>query len=147
MRDGRRLIVWSLDDRVAAPALVPLWFIAREARQYVKTVLSGEGADELFGGYTIYREPLSLRPFDYLPPPLRRSLGKASKPLPEGMRGKSLLHRGSLTLEERYYGNARSFSDDQLRAVLPGFRQEWTNTDITAPVSAPSDAWAPEARL
>ena len=52
---------------VADPALVPLYFIAREARKHVKVVLSGEGADELFGGYTIYREPLSLAPFDYLP--------------------------------------------------------------------------------
>ena len=115
-------IVWYLDEPVADPALVPLFFVAREARKHVKVVLSGEGADELFGGYTIYREPLSLKPFDYLPRPLRRSVGKVSKPLPEGMRGKSLLHRGSLTLEERYYGNARSFSDAQLRDVLPGFR-------------------------
>ena len=140
-------IVWYLDEPVADPALVPLYFIAREARKHVKVVLSGEGADELFGGYTIYREPLSLRPFDYLPRPVRRSLGKASKPLPEGMRGKSLLHRGSLTLEERYYGNARSFSDDQLRSVLPGFREDWTHTDITAPVYATSDGWDPVARM
>jgi asparagine synthase (glutamine-hydrolysing) len=140
-------IVWYLDEPVADPALVPLFFIAREARKHVKVVLSGEGADELFGGYTIYREPLSLRPFDYLPRPVRRSLGKASKPLPDGMRGKSLLHRGSLTLEERYYGNARSFSDVQLRAVLPGFREEWTHTDVTAPVYATSDGWDPVARM
>jgi asparagine synthase (glutamine-hydrolysing) len=140
-------IVWYLDEPVADPALVPLYFIAREARKHVKVVLSGEGADELFGGYTIYREPLSLKPFDLLPRPVRRSLGKASKPLPEGMRGKSLLHRGSLTLEERYYGNARSFSDEQLRAVLPGFREEWTHTDITAPVYATSDGWDPVARM
>ncbi|OBI82614.1 asparagine synthase (glutamine-hydrolyzing) [Mycobacterium sp. E740] len=140
-------IVWYLDEPVADPALVPLFFIAREARKHVKVVLSGEGADELFGGYTIYREPLSLRPFEYLPRPLRRSLGRASRPLPEGMRGKSLLHRGSLTLEERYYGNARSFSDDQLRAVLPGFRQEWTHTDVTKSVYAASSGWDPVARM
>jgi asparagine synthase (glutamine-hydrolysing) len=140
-------IVWYLDEPVADPALVPLFFIAREARKHVKVVLSGEGADELFGGYTIYREPLSLRPFDYLPRPVRRSLGRASRPLPEGLRGKSLLHRGSLTLEERYYGNARSFSDAQLRAVLPGFRPEWTHTDVTAPVYATSDGWDPVARM
>lgn len=140
-------IVWYLDEPVADPALVPLFFIAREARKHVKVVLSGEGADELFGGYTIYREPLSLKPFEYLPRPLRRSLGRASRPLPEGMRGKSLLHRGSLTLEERYYGNARSFSDEQLRAVLPGFRQEWTHTDVTAPVYAASQGWDPVARM
>lgn len=140
-------IVWYLDEPVADPALVPLFFIAREARKHVKVVLSGEGADELFGGYTIYREPLSLKPFDYLPRPVRKSLGKASKPLPEGMRGKSLLHRGSLTLEERYYGNARSFSDDQLRAVLPGFRPHWVHTDVTAPVYAASRGWDPVARM
>lgn len=140
-------IVWYLDEPVADPALVPLYFIAKEARKHVKVVLSGEGADELFGGYTIYREPLSLKPFDYLPRPVRRSLGRASKPLPEGVRGKSLLHRGSLTLEERYYGNARSFSDDQLRTVLPGFRTDWTHTDVTAEVYRHSAGWDPVARM
>jgi asparagine synthase (glutamine-hydrolysing) len=140
-------IVWYLDEPVADPALVPLFFIAREARKHVKVVLSGEGADELFGGYTIYREPLSLKPFDYLPRPVRKSLGRASRPLPEGMRGKSLLHRGSLTLEERYYGNARSFSDEPLRAVLPGFDPGWTHTDVTAPIYAESAGWDPVARM
>jgi asparagine synthase (glutamine-hydrolysing) len=140
-------IVWYLDEPVADPALVPLFFVAREARKHVKVVLSGEGADELFGGYTIYREPLSLKPFDYLPRPLRRSVGKMSQPLPEGMRGKSLLHRGSLTLEERYYGNARSFSDAQLREVLPGFREDWTHTDVTAALYAESTGWDPVARM
>ncbi len=140
-------IVWYLDEPVADPALVPLYFIAREARKHVKVVLSGEGADELFGGYTIYREPLSLKPFDFLPRGLRKSVGKAARPLPEGMRGKSLLHRGSLTLEERYYGNARSFSDEQLRAVLPRFRDDWIHTDVTSPVYAKSQGWDPVARM
>jgi asparagine synthase (glutamine-hydrolysing) len=140
-------IVWYLDEPVADPALVPLFFIAREARKHVKVVLSGEGADELFGGYTIYREPLSLKPFEYLPGRLRRSMRKVSAPLPDGMRGKSLLHRGSLTLEERYYGNARSFSDPQLRAVLRGFRDQWTHTDVTADIYAQSTEWDPVARM
>lgn len=141
-------IVWYLDEPVAdPPALVPLFFIAREARKHVKVVLSGEGADELFGGYTIYREPLSLKPFDYLPRGLRKSVGRMAAPLPEGMRGKSLLHRGSLTLEERYYGNARSFSDEQLRSVLPRFRDDWVHTDVTAPVYGSSKGWDPVARM
>jgi asparagine synthase (glutamine-hydrolysing) len=140
-------IVWYLDEPVADPALVPLFFVAREARKHVKVVLSGEGADELFGGYTIYREPLSLRPFNYLPRPLRRSMGSLSKPLPDGMRGKSLLHRGSLTLEQRYYGNARSFSDAQLQDVLAAFRPDWTHTDVTTPIYAESADWDPVARM
>ncbi|WP_067675234.1 asparagine synthase (glutamine-hydrolyzing) [Nocardia miyunensis] len=140
-------IVWYLDDPVADPALVPLYFVAKEARKHVKVVLSGEGADELFGGYTIYREPLSLKPFEYLPGAARRLLGKLSDRIPEGTRGKSLLHRGSLTLEQRYYGNARSFSDAQLRAVLRDFRPEWTHQDVTAPIYARSRGWDPVARM
>ena len=77
MMDALPLIVWYLDDPVADPALVPLWFIAREARQHVKVVLSGEGADELFGGYTIYREPLSLAPFERVPGRAARAARRA----------------------------------------------------------------------
>jgi asparagine synthase (glutamine-hydrolysing) len=108
------LVVWYLDDPVADPALVPLWFVAREARKHVKVVLSGEGADELFGGYNIYREPLSLAAFERLPRGLRRALGALSARLPDGLRGKDLLRRGSIPLEQRYYGNARIFRDDEL---------------------------------
>jgi asparagine synthase (glutamine-hydrolysing) len=108
------LVVWYLDDPVADPALVPLWFIAREARKHVKVVLSGEGADELFGGYNIYREPLSLAAFEKLPGGIRRALGALSTKLPDGMRGKDLLRRGAIPLEQRYYGNARLFRDDEL---------------------------------
>ncbi|MFD6065400.1 asparagine synthase (glutamine-hydrolyzing) [Rhodococcus wratislaviensis] len=140
-------IVWYLDDPVADPALVPLWFVAKEARKHVKVVLSGEGADELFGGYTIYREPISLKPFEYLPKGLRRAAGKLSERIPEGTRGKSLLNRGSLTLEERYYGNARSFNDAQLCAVLRDFRPEWTHRDVTDSIYAQSQGWDPVARM
>src|SRR3712207_1627918 len=82
MMEALPLIVWYLDDPVADPALVPLWFIAREARKHVKVVLSGEGADELFGGYTIYREPLSLAPFERVPGAVRRALGRISTKVP-----------------------------------------------------------------
>ena len=61
MMDALPRIVWHLDDPVADPALVPLYFVARAARQHVTVALSGEGADELFAGYRIYREPPSLR--------------------------------------------------------------------------------------
>ncbi|MEV0760911.1 asparagine synthase (glutamine-hydrolyzing) [Nocardia sp. NPDC050435] len=140
-------IVWYLDDPVADPALVPLYFVAKEARKHVKVVLSGEGADELFGGYTIYREPLSLKPFEYLPRGVRKLAGRLSERIPDGTRGKSLLHRGSLTLEERYYGNARSFNDAQLRAVLREFRPEWTHQDVTAPIYDRSRGWDPVTRM
>ncbi|MDQ6936371.1 MAG: asparagine synthase (glutamine-hydrolyzing) [Actinomycetota bacterium] len=131
MMDTLPLIVWYLDDPVADPALVPLYFIAREARKHVKVVLSGEGADELFGGYTIYREPLSLRAFDRLPGALKSGLGRLSTRLPEGLRGKDLLRRGSIPIEERYYGNARIFRPEEM-GFYRAYDPTVSHTDVTA---------------
>ncbi|TDP96098.1 asparagine synthase (glutamine-hydrolyzing) [Labedaea rhizosphaerae] len=147
MMNALPLIVWYLDDPVADPALVPLWFIAREARKHVKVVLSGEGADELFGGYTIYREPISLAAFEKVPGALRKAMGKVSTKIPEGTRGKDLLRRASLPLEERYYGNARIFRDDQLRSVLRTFDDRIGHRDVTAPWYQVSEDWDPVTRM
>ncbi|MFC6090386.1 asparagine synthase (glutamine-hydrolyzing) [Saccharothrix sp. BKS2] len=147
MMDALPLITWYLDDPVADPALVPLWFIASEARKHVKVVLSGEGADELFGGYTIYREPLSLAPFDKVPDALRKAMGKVSTKIPQGVRGKDLLRRGALTLEERYYGNARIFMDDQLRQVLRTYDPAVSHRDVTAQPYRESADWDPVTRM
>ncbi len=140
-------IMWYLDDPVADPSLVPLYFVAAEARKHVKVVLSGEGADELFGGYTIYKEPLSLAPFEKIPSPLRRGLRALSKALPEGVKGKSLLDRGTQTMEERYYGNARSFNFEQMQRVIPWARSEWDHREVTAPIYARSTHMDPVARM
>ena len=60
-------IIWHLDDPMADAAAVPLWFVAREASKQVKVVLSGEGSDELFGGYAIYHQPGVVRAGEHLP--------------------------------------------------------------------------------
>ena len=132
MMDTLPLIVWYLDDPVADPALVPLYFIAREARKHVKVVLSGEGADELFGGYTIYREPISLRGFRHVPAPVKRGLAALSGVLPDGLRGKDLLRRGAIGIEERYYGNARIFRPDEMRGLLRTYDDNVSYMDVTA---------------
>ncbi|OLZ61037.1 asparagine synthase (glutamine-hydrolyzing) [Amycolatopsis keratiniphila] len=147
MMEALPLIVWYLDDPVADPALVPLWFIAREARKHVKAVLSGEGADELFCGYTIYNEPISLAPFEKIPGGMRKIIGKVSTKIPEGTRGKDLLRRGALPLEDRYYGNARNFRDDQLRKVLRTYEDGIGFKDVTAPWYKISEDWDPVARM
>jgi asparagine synthase (glutamine-hydrolysing) len=124
-------VVWYLDDPVADPALVPLYFVAREARKHVKVVLSGEGADELFGGYTIYREPISLAWAKKLPAPGRRAMARLADLLPEGVRGQDLLRRASMPLEQRYYGNARNMRDDELAAILPGHDPDLSHVAVT----------------
>ncbi|GAB3237380.1 asparagine synthase (glutamine-hydrolyzing) [Glycomyces halotolerans] len=111
-------IVWHLDDPVADPALVPLYFVAKKAAEHVTVALGGEGADELFGGYTIYREPRSLRPVTALPDSAKHLLRRASRALPEGVKGKSFLERGTAEIEERFVGNAKIFTDEAKAALL-----------------------------
>ena len=65
-------IIWHMDDPMADPAAIPLYFVAQKAAQYVTVVLSGEGADELFGGYNIYREPFAISFITGLPIPIRK---------------------------------------------------------------------------
>ena len=124
-------VVWYLDDPVADPALVPLYFVAREARKHVKVVLSGEGADELFGGYTIYREPISLAWAERVPKVGRRAMGALSTLLPDGLRGKDLLRRAAIPLEERYYGNARNFSGPELAQLMRGHDLDLSHVTVT----------------
>jgi asparagine synthase (glutamine-hydrolysing) len=124
-------VVWYLDDPVADPALVPLYFVAREARKHVKVVLSGEGADELFGGYTIYREPLSLAWAERMPRVGKRAMAALSRRLPDGLRGKDLLRRASIPLEERYYGNARNFSPEELARLMRGHDTDLSHVTVT----------------
>jgi asparagine synthase (glutamine-hydrolysing) len=136
MMDALPRIVWHLDDPVADPALVPLYFVAKKAAEHVTVVLSGEGADEFFGGYTIYREPLSLAAVHSLPTPLQRGLRAVSKAIPEGVKGKSFLERGTTPLEERYYGNARIFTEEEKQALLCRYDPTVRYTDVTAPLYA-----------
>jgi asparagine synthase (glutamine-hydrolysing) len=141
------LIIWYLDDPVADPALVPLYFVANEARKHVKVVLSGEGADELFGGYNIYREPMSLRSITGLPDGMRKGLAAVGRALPQGFRGQDMLRRGSLDLEDRYYGNARIFREEQLAGLLNTYDPARSFRDITDPIYAQTHETDPIARM
>ena len=125
-------IVYYMDDPLADPAAVPLYFVAREASKQVKVVLSGEGADELFGGYNIYREPQSLRVFNYLPDPMKGLLKQVSRLLPEGLKGKSFIERGVTPLENRYIGNAKIFEEKEKKPLLT-FQTNVDYTKITEP--------------
>jgi asparagine synthase (glutamine-hydrolysing) len=103
-------IIWHLDDPMADAAAIPLWFIAREARKHVSVVLSGEGADELFGGYGVYYQPSVVRAARRLPSAGRSSVAALASRVPPGTRGKGLLARMSTPLRDRYIGNANVFT-------------------------------------
>ncbi|WP_338754158.1 asparagine synthase (glutamine-hydrolyzing) [Bacillus sp. FJAT-52991] len=124
-------IIWYMGDPLADPACVPLYFVAREARKHVTVVLSGEGADELFGGYNIYREPQSLKFFNYVPSMFKVLLKKLSQMMPEGMKGKSFIERGVTPMEERYIGNAKMFEEQEKKILLPNYQSGMDYTNIT----------------
>ena len=115
--------VWHQDEPVADPSAIALYHLARLAREHVTVVLSGEGADELFGGYRIYREPLALRPLAWLPEPLRLLLGRIARRLPEGLPGRNYLLRAATPLEYRFLGNARIFSEEAKLELIKGGRE------------------------
>ncbi|ENH97129.1 asparagine synthase [Gracilibacillus halophilus YIM-C55.5] len=127
-------IIWHLDDPLADPACVPLYFVAREAKKHVTVALSGEGADELFTGYNIYREPESLKMFQSIPNPLNKMLGWIANTLPEGVKGKSFLERGTTPLSDRYIGNAKIFEEKAKQQMLVQYDKNQPYQKVTRPL-------------
>lgn len=124
-------IMRNLPDPLADPACVPLFFAAREAKKHVTGVLSGEGADEVFGGYNIYREPTDLKLFERIPTGLHGALRTISNLFPEGVKGKSFLKRGTTPLAERYIGNAKIFEENEKQQYLRRFDENICYQQIT----------------
>ena len=110
-------IAWYFDEPVADPSAVALYFLARAAREEVTVVLSGEGADELFGGYRIYREPLDLDRVRRLPRPLRALAGRVAQSR-RSFPGRNYLRRAMTPFNDRYIGNANIFKPQELRRLL-----------------------------
>lgn len=140
-------IMWHMDDPLADPACVPLYFVAREARKHVTVVLSGEGADELFGGYNIYREPQDLEMFNKIPRVGKVLLKGIANIMPEGTKGKSFIERGVTPMEERYIGNAKMFTEEEKRQLLNVYKAGLDYRDITKPLYAESQGYDPVDRM
>ncbi|VEF47208.1 asparagine synthase [Bacillus freudenreichii] len=140
-------IMWHADDPLADPACVPLYFVAREARKHVTVVLSGEGADELFGGYNIYREPQSLEMFNKIPEVGKSLLRALAKTLPEGVKGKSFIERGVTPMEERYIGNAKMFLEEEKKSLLNRYHPDIDYLDVTKPLYAETVGYEPVERM
>lgn len=116
-QDSLRKMVWHLDEPVADPACIPLMHISRLARSKITVVLSGEGADEILGGYGIYRRMLALERW-------HRLLGsRLTAGIGRLLPGEKLSHYGrlgSLPLASRYRGVSRGFLPGGQAELLPG---------------------------
>lgn len=109
-------VIWHQDDPVADPSAVPLYIVSGLASEHVKVVLSGEGADEIFGGYRIYQEPQALRYFQWISPYLKTKALAFTSHVPS-FYGKNFLVRGLTPLENRFIGNAKIFTGTALELL------------------------------
>lgn len=109
-------IQYHMDEPLADPSAVALYFVCNIASEKVKVVLSGEGADEIFGGYNVYSEPDSTL-YDKLPRGVRRGIGGLAEKLP-AKKGINFLVRKGKDIEERFIGNAYMFSPEERKSIL-----------------------------
>ena len=125
-------IQYYMDEPLADPAAIALYFAANIASKHVKVCFSGEGADEIFGGYNIYQEPLSISWYNKIPFFIRRFISKVASCLPK-VRGINFIVRRGRKLEERYVGNAFIFDTKERKKLLNFKTRAKDYKEITKP--------------
>lgn len=111
-------VQYHMDQPLADPSCIALYFVSKLASEYVKVVLSGEGADELFGGYTVYNDPRVFKVYQTIVPYcVRRGIYKLVSKLPD-IKGRDYLMRATHPLEERFIGNAFMYNMKEKQEIL-----------------------------
>ena len=111
---------YHMDEPLGAPSAIPLYFVSQLARKQVKVVQSGEGADELFGGYWIYHDQYEFSKYLSVPRPLRALAGAVAEKLPP-FHGRRFLMRGSGGPEKSYQRTSMNYMWDEIPSVLKGY--------------------------
>lgn len=110
-------IQYYMDEPLADPAAIALYFVSKLASEQVKAVFSGEGADELFGGYNVYKEPFTAPAYNKIPFVVRRAIGAVASLFPK-VRGFNFLIRRGKKVNEWFIGGANIFSLRERNAIL-----------------------------
>ena len=118
---------------VADPSATAVSLIAKAAEGKCDVILSGEGSDELWGGYHVYNPKGTVLKIMALPKFLKNLIWTFAKLLPDNMRGKDLLRRGCVPLEKRFVGNTFLFTEREKKKLLKNYDGSVRFTDVTAP--------------
>lgn len=131
--DNLKEIQYYSDEAHANLSAVPLYFLSKLTREHVTVILSGEGADELFGGYYPYLNTQKDLNYQKIPYFIRYPLAKMAVPFLKGTK-KNFIIRNSFKAEEYYIGQAKIFEDYDVNGYLtPDFQSSLTTKEITAP--------------
>ena len=125
------MIQYYMDEPLADPSAIALYFVAEIASKHVKVCLSGEGADEIFGGYNIYQEPFTVSWYYKIPFPIRKFIGVLATPFRNHSGFNFLIRRGK-KIEDRYIGNAFIFDTYEIDKIL-NYKSNKKYTDLTKP--------------
>ncbi|MCI9016358.1 MAG: asparagine synthase (glutamine-hydrolyzing) [Clostridia bacterium] len=125
-------ILYHMDEPLADPSAVSLYFLSKLASNDVKVIVSGEGADEFFGGYNTYKEVVNFKFYNKIPFIIRHLLAKLFKYFPE-FKGKNFIIRRGTKLKNQYIGVNKIFSEKEVQRVL-NFKSTIKDNEITKPI-------------
>ncbi|MEH7389702.1 asparagine synthase (glutamine-hydrolyzing) [Bacillus sp. JJ1474] len=127
-------IQYHMDEPQSNLSSVPLYFLSKLAREHVTVVLSGEGADEIFGGYVWYQKSAKLEKYEKVPYAIRRVLSKVGGALPQN-KITTFLVKGGQKIEEKFIGQAKVFEEeDAFKVLKDGYKNGPTVQSITKQV-------------
>ena len=109
--------LYHMDEPSSDPSAISLYFVSKLASKDVKVVLSGEGADEFFGGYNYYREEVDMKFYNKIPYPIRHLLAIIFEKLPE-FKGRNFIVRRGMKIEDEYVGVNKIFSEKERKKFL-----------------------------
>lgn len=132
--DNLSLIQYHMDEPQSNPSSIPLYFLSKLAREHVTVILSGEGADEIFGGYEWYDETPIMKKYKKLPSILRRYISSVAMKMPY-FKGQGMLIKGGGNVEEHFIGQAFIFDEKESEDILKkDYLKAPSIKEITSPI-------------
>ena len=126
-------IMYYMDEPLADPSAIALYFVAKEASKYVKVVTSGEGADELFCGYGDYREEVDHAWYNKIPYPIRHLVSMLFSHYKfQEIKGINFLYRKGQRLENYFIGDGKVYTDQEANKIVK-LKNQIRTKEITKP--------------
>lgn len=129
--DNIKKVQYHMDEPLADASAISLYLLNQEASKKVKVCLSGEGADEFFGGYNVYNDVLKYKWYLSIPRPIRKIIGSTVDKMPKPKRGLNFLIRHSIDLEDRYIGCTGIFTTNEVSKILKNYKGTTKPRDLT----------------